>query len=94
MLPVTHGITFTRKAVLHYTIALLAVSLLPWLTGMSGLIYLLSAVVLGAIFMAHALLLRFGEDPRRPMKTFGYSITYLFVLFFALLVDHYIPLHL
>ena len=94
MLPVTHGIPFTRTSVLYYTVLLLAVSLLPWLTGMTGLIYLLAALVLGTGFLVHALRLRFGRDPNRPMKTFGYSITYLFALFTALLVDHYIPVHL
>ncbi len=93
MLPVTHGIPFTRESVLYYTILLFVCSLLPYLTGMSGLIYLIAAVILGAIFLVHAVRLRFSEDPRLPMKTFGYSITYLFVLFTALLVDHYIPLY-
>ena len=92
MLPVTHGIPFTRSSVLYYTILLFACSLLPWLTGMSGLIYLLAAMVLGLMFILHALRLRFSDDPSVPMKTFGYSITYLFVLFSALLVDHYIPI--
>ncbi|ERS12962.1 prenyltransferase family protein [Alcanivorax balearicus MACL04] len=93
MLPVTHGIPFTRESVLYYTILLFVCSLLPYLTGMSGLIYLIAAVILGAIFLVHAVRLRFSEDPKLPMKTFGYSITYLFVLFTALLVDHYIPLY-
>ena len=92
MLPVTHGVPFTRSSVLYYTILLVITSLLPYLTGMSGLIYLVTAVVLGAIFLFHAMQLRFGDDPRTPMKTFGYSITYLFVLFGALLVDHYLPI--
>lgn len=92
MLPVTHGILYTRKSVLYYTILLVICSLLPYLTGMSGLIYLVAAVLLGAEFLRHALLLRFGENPARPMKTFGYSIVYLFVLFAAILVDHYIPI--
>ncbi len=93
MLPVTHGIPFTRESVLYYTILLFVCSLLPYLTGMSGLIYLIAAVILGAIFLVHAVRLRFSEDPKLPMKTFGYSITYLFVLFTALMVDHYIPLY-
>lgn len=92
MLPVTHGIPFTRASVLYYTILLLLTSLLPYLTGMSGLIYLAAALGLGLVFVLHALKLRFGDDPRTPMKTFGYSITYLFVLFAALLIDHYIPI--
>ncbi len=91
MLPVTHGIPFTRQSVLYYTILLVVTSLLPYLTGMSGLIYLATAIVLGGIFLLHAFRLRFSDDPSLPMKTFGYSITYLFVLFAALLVDHYLP---
>lgn len=93
MLPVTHGIPFTRESVLYYTVLLFICSLLPYLTGMSGLIYLVSAVILGIVFLVHALRLRFSSDPKLPMKTFGYSIVYLFVLFTALLVDHYLPLH-
>ena len=93
MLPVTHGIPFTRESVLYYTILLFICSLLPYLTGMSGLIYLVSAVILSGIFLVHAVRLRFSKDPKLPMKTFGYSIVYLFVLFTALLVDHYIPVH-
>lgn len=92
MLPVTHGILYTRKSVLYYTVLLVICSLLPYLTGMSGLIYLVAAAVLGAGFLMHALRLRYTEDPSRPMKTFGYSIVYLFVLFAAILVDHYVPI--
>lgn len=92
MLPVTHGIPFTRESVLYYTILLFICTLLPYLTGMSGLIYLAAAIGLGATFLYHALRLRFSDNPKQPMKTFGFSITYLFVLFAALLVDHYIPI--
>lgn len=92
MLPVTHGIFFTRQSVLYYTVLLFLVSILPFLTGMSGVIYALAAVILGAGFLLHAIRLRFSPDPALPMKTFGYSITYLFALFTALLVDHYLPL--
>ncbi|MDF1781973.1 MAG: heme o synthase [Alcanivoracaceae bacterium] len=92
MLPVTHGIPFTRESVLYYTVLLLISSILPYLTGMSGLIYLVAALILGLVFLGHAIALRFTDDPKLPMKTFGYSITYLFVLFTALLVDHYIPI--
>jgi protoheme IX farnesyltransferase len=91
MLPVTHGIHFTRKSVLYYTLLLFACAMLPYLTGMSGLLYLVVSTVLGAIFLVHAFKLRFSDDPSLPMKTFGYSITYLFALFTALLVDHYLP---
>lgn len=92
MLPVTHGIHFTRKTVLYYTVLLVICTGLPYLTGMSGLIYLASAAVLGAVFLLHAIKLRYSDDPSLPMKTFGYSITYLFVLFAALLIDHYLPI--
>ena len=92
MLPVTHGIPFARQSVLYYTILLFGCSLLPYLTGMSGLIYLITAVALGLVFLLHAVRLRFSDDPTLPMKTFGYSITYLFVLFGALLIDHYFPI--
>ncbi|MCB1837036.1 MAG: heme o synthase, partial [Alcanivoracaceae bacterium] len=71
MLPVTHGIPFTRESVLYYTVLLFLSSLLPYLTGMSGLIYLVSAVILGVVFLHHAVRLRFTEDPKLPMKTFG-----------------------
>ena len=61
---------------------------------MSGLIYLAGSTVLGLVFLVHAVRLKFRDDPRIPMKTFGYSITYLFLLFLFLLVDHYLPVHL
>lgn len=89
MLPVTHGIPFTKTMVLLYTVLLCIIALLPYLTGMSGLIYLATSSVLGLVFLAYAIRLKWGHDSRMPMKTFGYSITYLFVLFAALLVDHY-----
>ena len=89
MLPVTHGIEFTKTAVLLYTVLLCIIALLPYLTGMSGLIYLAGSSVLGLIFLAYALRLKFRSNARLPMQTFGYSITYLFLLFGFLLVDHY-----
>jgi len=89
MLPVTHGIEFTKTAVLLYTVLLCIIALLPYLTGMSGLIYLAGSSVLGLIFLAYALRLKFSNNSRLPMQTFGYSITYLFLLFGFLLVDHY-----
>ncbi len=90
MLPVTHGIEFTRLHVLLYTIILCAVTLLPYLVGMSGLIYLVSALVLDGIFMYYAIRLMGGKQPSVAMKTFGYSILYLMLLFAALLIDHYL----
>lgn len=90
MLPVTHGIEFTRLHVLLYTIILCAVTLLPYVVGMSGLIYLGSALVLDGIFMYYAIRLMSGKYPSIAMKTFGYSILYLMLLFAALLIDHYL----
>lgn len=94
MLPVTHGLEFTKTSVLLYTIILVIAALLPYLTGMSGLVYLLGSSVLGAIFLRYAWRLKFGDDPKLPMQTFGYSITYLFLLFLLLLIDHYLGLRL
>jgi len=90
MLPVTHGNRFTRLHILLYTILLLLVSILPYLTGMSGLIYLAGALILGFGFLYYAIALKVSDRPELPMKTFAYSITYLMVLFAVLLVDHYI----
>jgi len=93
MLPVAYGVEFTRLHILLYTILLVIVTLLPYLTGMSGLIYLAAAVVLGAVFVRHALALRRPDAPATlPMKVFRYSINYLMLLFAALLVDHYLLL--
>jgi len=92
MLPVTHGIKFTRLHILLYTIILLLVSLLPFMSGMSGLFYLICAVILGLIFLVYAIRLHVGNDGKIAMQTFGFSIVYLILIFTALLVDHYIPL--
>lgn len=90
MLPVTHGHYFTRIQILLYTILLLIVTIVPYLVGMSGLIYLVGAVLLGLGFLYFAVqLLRQPDDSSLPMRTFGYSINYLMVLFVILLVDHY-----
>ncbi len=94
MLPVTHGIEFTRLHVLLYTIILILVTLLPWLTGMSGLIYLLVALGLNAAFLAYAVALKRSQKKELPMKVFHFSVQYLMWLFLALLVDHYLPLRL
>ena len=89
MLPVTHGEAFTLLHILLYTIILVAVSLMPYGMGMSGLIYLASAVILNAIFMAYVIGLyrKYSDDLAK--RTFKYSIIYLTLLFAALLVDHY-----
>ncbi len=89
MLPVTHGVEFTRLQILLYTILLFIVTLLPYLTGMSGLIYLAAAVPLGIIFIYYAIKMMRHKDNKTAMKTFGFSIVYLMILFAALLIDHY-----
>ena len=91
MLPVTHGDRFTRLHVLLYTVILVAVSMLPFSTRMSGLIYVAAAAGLGAVFMAYAIRICFSYSDELARKTFRYSIFYLSALFAALLVDHYLP---
>jgi protoheme IX farnesyltransferase len=90
MLPVTHGIEMTKSFILCYTILLIVVTILPYLTGMAGVLYLFGAVLLGGGFLYYALRLKFVENDQIAMKTFAYSITYLIALFSFLLVDHYI----
>ena len=95
MLPVTHGEEFTRLHILLYTILLVVITVIPYLTGMSGLIYLAAALSLGAVFLNYAVrMLRDTDDLELPMRTFRFSITYLAILFAALLVDHYFLLQL
>jgi len=90
MLPVTHGQHYTRLQVLLYTLILFAASLLPYVVRMSGLVYLLAALGLGALFVAYALRIYFAYSDALAQKTFRYSIAYLAFLFSALLVDHYL----
>ncbi len=90
MLPVTHGISFTKTATLLYTILLVITTLLPYLTRMSGIIYLISALLLGAVFIFHSWQLKYRPKANSAMKTFGFSIVYLMLLFIALLIDHYL----
>ena len=94
MLPVTHGVQFTRWHILFYTILLVIVTTLPYLTGMSGLFYLAGVTVLNIGFLWYALRLLRDNDERLPMQTFGYSIIYLMVLFAFLLIDHYLLMYL
>jgi protoheme IX farnesyltransferase len=89
MLPVTHGDDFTRLHVLLYTLILVAVTLLPFSTGMSGLIYLASAFALGGLFLWYAVKLYTAYSDELSKRTFRYSIFYLSALFAALLIDHY-----
>jgi len=90
MLPVTHGAAFTRLQILLYTILLVIVTTLPYLTGMSGLVYMSGVTVLNAGFMWYALRMMRSKNILLPMHTFAFSITYLMVLFIFLLADHYI----
>ena len=91
MLPVTHGLEFTRVQILLYTVLLLLVTLLPYLTGMSGVIYLIAAAVLGVLFLGYSIKIFLEpENPKIAFKTFKYSVNYLMVLFVALLIDHYL----
>lgn len=90
MLPVTHGVAFTKLNILLYTIMLLIVSVMPFLIHMTGLIYFAGAVALGLGFVYHAVkLYKTGESDEHAMKTFAYSIFYLSALFGFLLLDHY-----
>lgn len=89
MLPVTHGIPFTKLQILLYTLLLLAVSMLPFVIQMSGVIYLAGAIALGLGFIWQAFVLYRTETDGHAMKTFGFSIFYLSVLFGFLLLDHY-----
>ena len=91
MLPVTHGEAVTKSFVVYYTILLLLVTLLPYITGMSGPLYLLGAVLLGGGFLYYALKLKRTAGALWAMPTFRYSIWYLMALFTFLLVDHYVP---
>lgn len=95
MLPVTHGVEYTRTQVLLYTVLLTAITLLPFAVGMSGPLYLCGALILGGIFLCYAVRLKWWPQPGLPMKTFGYSILYLMGIFSLLLADHYLrPLFL
>ncbi|PHS14865.1 MAG: protoheme IX farnesyltransferase [Kangiella sp.] len=89
MLPVTHGIDFTKTNIILYTILLIFAGLLPYLVHMSGLIYLVSSTILGLIFLVYAIRLKLSDDRALAMDTFKYSIQYLLLIFVALLVDHY-----
>ena len=90
MLPVTHGERFTLLNILLYTLILIAATLLPYIYGMSGLLYLTGALILGFIFLAYAIALYISYSDQLAKKTFRYSITYLSLLFAVLLIDHYV----
>ena len=90
MLPVTHGVTYTRWQILLYTVLLVVVTVLPWAVGMSGVFYLGGALVLGAVFLWYAWKLLDPPDEFFAMRVFNYSIVYLMALFAFLLVDHWL----
>jgi len=90
MLPVTHGEEYTKLHILLYTIVLIVTSVLPFVIGMSNVLYLVSALALGAGFLYWSLMMIFSQNVRAPIETFRYSIFYLMALFLALLADHYI----
>ena len=90
MLPVTHGMRYTQVMIVLYTVALFAVTLLPYALRMSGLPYLAAAVVLGGLFLRHAVRLHLAYSDAKARATFRFSITYLGAIFTALLVDHYL----
>lgn len=89
MLPVTHGVQFTKLHILLYTIIMFLITLLPFVTRLSGPLYLAGAVVLGARFLYWAIVLMRGTNERAAIMTFKYSINYLMLLFLVMLVDHY-----
>jgi protoheme IX farnesyltransferase len=90
MLPVTHGVAFTKLHILLYTVIMFLITLLPFATRLSGPLYLLGAVVLGVGFLYWAVELIRDKNPNAPMETFRYSIIYLMALFIIMLVDHYL----
>ncbi len=90
MLPVTHGIEFTKTLILLYTLLLMAVCWLPYLIGMAGVVYLCASLYLNIVFIRHAWRLKFKPDANSAMATFRFSIVHLMLLFLALLVDHYV----
>ena len=90
MLPVTHGVVFTKLQIVLYTIILYVVSLLPYVVLMSGEIYLFSALILSSIFLYYSINLYYSSDIEDAMKTFQFSIYYIFLIFLALLIDHFV----
>jgi len=91
MLPVTHGVDVTKSFIVYYTILLALVTILPYITGMTGSLYLLGALLLDGGFLYYALKLKIAPSEDSPMATFRYSISYLMALFSFLLIDHYLP---
>ncbi|MBT8130419.1 MAG: heme o synthase [Gammaproteobacteria bacterium] len=93
MLPVTHGVEFTKYSILGYTILMILVTILPYLAYMRGLIYLVAALLLGGYFLYMVMQMMFTERHNIAIKTFVYSINYLMMLFIAMVIDHYFPFY-
>lgn len=89
MLPVTHGVEFTKTSILLYTVLLTVICLMPYLVGMTGIIYLLGVTALNSIFLYYAWKLKFAATDKTAMQTFKFSILHLMLLFVVLLIDHY-----
>ena len=92
MLPVTHGVAFTKLQIVLYTIILFLVSLCPYIVLMSGIIYLVSALILSSLFLFYSVRLYLSDDDKYAMQTFWFSIYYIFLIFIALIVDHFIAI--
>lgn len=92
MLPVTHGDAYTRGQIIAYTVLLILITLLPFLMGVNGVVYLIGALILGAGFLYHAIMLWYTRSSQWAIKTFVFSIVYLLILFAFLLIDRYLPI--
>ena len=92
MLPVTHGVDFTKLQIVLYTIILFLVSLFPYIVLMSGIIYLVSALILSSLFLFYSVRLYASDDDKYAMQTFWFSIYYIFLIFIALIIDHFISI--
>jgi len=90
MLPVTHGVEYTKYHILFYTILMIIVTMLPFVIGMFHELYLVGALLLGAGFLYWSMVMLWGKNPNAPMETFKYSIIYLMALFIVMLLDHYL----
>jgi protoheme IX farnesyltransferase len=92
MLPITHGVDFTRLQILLYTVILTVVTILPFATYMCGWVYLIGALALDGVFLYYAICMQWDHDDRLAMRMFWYSIVYLMALFAVMFIDHYAPL--
>lgn len=90
MLPVTHGVRFTALHIFLYTVIMILITLLPFATLLSGWLYLVGAAILGAVFLYWSVEILRDKNPKAPMETFKFSITYLLLLFIIMLADHWL----